>query len=209
MNLHINLPELARAFLESVAADWQAVRFSLWIAGPALLLGAVAWTLLEYILHRWFHEARGSNHASREHLAHHARPDYFSPGIQKAAVWATIASVSLVSAYLLLGAQFSMAFTLGLSTGYIVYEWLHRLAHVIAPLTTYGANVRARHFHHHFVAPHMNHGVSTALWDHVFGTYAAPHQVPVPKKHAHALAWVLGADGDIAPEFRAAYKLVR
>jgi hypothetical protein len=29
--------------------------------------GAFLWTFSEYLLHRWFHTARGSNPASREH----------------------------------------------------------------------------------------------------------------------------------------------
>ncbi|HEU5456028.1 MAG TPA: hypothetical protein VFU85_10135 [Nocardioides sp.] len=37
----------------------------------------VLWSPLEYVLHRFaFHQARGKNYGSREHLSHHARRDY-------------------------------------------------------------------------------------------------------------------------------------
>ena len=47
---------------------------------PTLLLGlplgAALWTFMEYVLHRFaFHEARGKNYGSREHLRHHGSED--------------------------------------------------------------------------------------------------------------------------------------
>jgi sterol desaturase/sphingolipid hydroxylase (fatty acid hydroxylase superfamily) len=173
------------------------------------VFGCFAWTLVEYVMHMSFHLARGKNHASREHLHHHAHPDYFSPALQKAAVALTIVATAVALGSLVISFKVGVAFSAGLGSGYLVYEWLHRRAHVAAPLNRYGASIRARHFHHHFVAPNNNHGVTTSLWDRVFGTYIEPEQVPVPRKHAHALAWVLSSDGaSIDDRFRTSYRLV-
>lgn len=171
-------------------------------------LGLFSWTFLEYVLHRWFHEARGKNHASREHLQHHATPTYFSPAIEKAAMVAVMVPSAGLVAYFVFGLPLALTFAGALGLAYLIYEWLHYHAHVAAPTTRYGQRMRARHFHHHFVAPMMNHGVTTSLWDHVFRTHVPPHDVPVPKKHVHALAWVLGGGDDIAPRFRDTYHLV-
>ena len=40
----------------------------------ASVAGMLVWTFSEYVLHRWFHTARGANLASREHLVHHVEP---------------------------------------------------------------------------------------------------------------------------------------
>ena len=46
-----------------------------------LPLGAVLWTFMEYVLHRFaFHEAKGGNYGSREHLRHHVAAAQDAPG---------------------------------------------------------------------------------------------------------------------------------
>jgi sterol desaturase/sphingolipid hydroxylase (fatty acid hydroxylase superfamily) len=42
--------------------------------------------------------------------------------------------------------------------------------------------VRKHHFHHHFENPKMNHGVTTPVWDLVFGSYEPATVVHVPGK---------------------------
>ena len=47
------------------------------IAAGFIAVAYVLWSFMEYVLHRFaFHEARGKNYGSREHLGHHARRDY-------------------------------------------------------------------------------------------------------------------------------------
>ena len=174
----------------------------------AFALGLFAWTFLEYVLHRWFHTARGRNLASREHLRHHGRPDWFTPLLPKALVLAAIIATAAALSTVLAGAAVAATFAGGIALAFFGYDALHRRAHLKAPRNRYGARVRARHFHHHFSAPDMNHGVTTSLWDRVFGTYQEPGLVPVPKKHAHALAWVLDQNGAIAARFADRYRLV-
>ena len=48
-----------------------------WSFLPLVLVGAGLWTVGEYVLHRFaFHERRGKNYGSREHLRHHGHRDY-------------------------------------------------------------------------------------------------------------------------------------
>ena len=50
----------------------------------ALLGGAFAWTLAEYVLHRVvFHALPRPILGAGEHRRHHAQPDYFAPAWQK------------------------------------------------------------------------------------------------------------------------------
>ena len=50
----------------------------------------------------------------------------------------------------------------------------------------------------------MNHGVTTSLWDHVFGTWQASEEVRVPRKHAPR--WMV-ANGEVLPAFQETYHL--
>ena len=93
----------------------------------------------------------------------------------------------------------------GLGVGYVVayftYEAIHGIAHCFAPRTRYGRWYRKHHFHHHFAEPLRNQGVTTPVWDKVFGTFSEPGQVQVPRRMA--MRWLLDEDGEVKPEFQA------
>jgi sterol desaturase/sphingolipid hydroxylase (fatty acid hydroxylase superfamily) len=171
--------------------------------------GAFLWTFSEYLLHRWFHTARGSNLASKEHLAHHARLLYRVAAMTWLA-WAGVLLVGLVGiplvAWTVLPGAEAVVLGVGWVVAYFVYEWIHAANHLWEPRTTYGRWARRSHFHHHFGAPLRNHGVTTPLWDKVFGTYDNPAQVTVPRRLA--MVWLLDDAGEVRPKHRATY-LVR
>ena len=171
--------------------------------------GAFLWTFSEYLLHRWFHTARGSNLASKEHLAHHARLLYRVAAMTWLA-WAGVLLVGLVGiplvAWTVLPGAEAVVLGVGWVVAYFVYEWIHAANHLWEPRTTYGRWARRSHFHHHFGAPLRNHGVTTPLWDKVFGTYDNPAQVTVPRRMA--MVWLLDDAGEVRPKHRATY-LVR
>jgi len=170
--------------------------------------GVFTWTFLEYALHNWaFHGAKGKNAASREHLAHHTRPDYFAPWTTKLA--GAVPALSALGALVAwpTSAAAGALFAGGVGVGWLAYEALHRLAHIQAPRTAYGRWVRRNHLHHHFGSPRTNHGVTSPLWDHVFGTHVAVGQVRVPRKHAGRFPWMLEGD-TVAPRFAQDYVVV-
>ena len=173
----------------------------------AFAIGALGWTLAEYLLHRFLmHAMRGKGLASREHLTHHARRDYFAEAAQKAlfSVAATIVMVP-VSA-LLLGLPHALVLQAGFLGMYLFYEWLHRRAHTHPPRGTYGRWLRRHHFHHHFGRPLLNQGVSTPFWDYVFRTNVEPGMIRVPRRMA--MRWLLTPEGELDPAFAADYVLV-
>ncbi len=171
------------------------------------LAGALTWTFLEYVLHRWaFHEARGRNPASRQHLRHHAEVDWFVATWEKVLLGVFVCGGSATLGGLLLGAP-GVAFGFGLGAMYGVYEVVHRLIHVRAPRTAYGRFVCRHHLAHHFHDPFRNHGVSSPLWDLVFRTYVSSTEVRVPPKQRHKLPWLVDAEGEIRPAFRDVYRL--
>ncbi|MEL6180069.1 MAG: sterol desaturase family protein, partial [Myxococcota bacterium] len=101
-----------------------------------------------------------------------------------------------------------IAFTLGFLLSYVGYEVLHRRVHTHPPVGPYGRWARKHHFYHHFSRPNLNHGVTSPIWDVVFGTLETPEMVRVPAKKA--MSWLLDPEtGDVAEAYAADYVLVR
>lgn len=172
----------------------------------AALCGALVWSLAEYLLHRFAgHWPKGKIEFSREHLAHHAAPTYFTPTRKKARTATVAMALMALPATALLGAGPGAAALVGFFAAYVGYELTHRLIHVRRPLGAYGRLIRRHHLHHHFAAPRMNHGVTSPIWDLVFGTYERPARVRVPARHA--LVWMVDRHGALLPAYAADYEL--
>ena len=115
--------------------------------------GAVAWTLGEYLTHRYVLHAI----APVQHGIHHARPQ---DAIDKIfwQIWLAFAVV-----YLIAGG----AFLAGVLVAYAWYLYVHYCAHHNSAILP--ASLLKHHRDHHRFA-RRNFGVTTTLWDRVFGT---------------------------------------
>ena len=178
------------------------------LAGAALVaLGMALWTFGEYLMHRFaMHALRGKGMASREHLRHHAERDsvleswYFA--------WSGVIVVGVVlaiNAARLLG-PVGVCLGAGWVAGYGFYDWIHWRAHRRPVAHPYERWVRRHHFHHHFGHPTANHGVTTPVWDLVFGTYErvdGPLRVP----RRLAMVWLVDDDGQVRAEYAGDYAL--
>jgi sterol desaturase/sphingolipid hydroxylase (fatty acid hydroxylase superfamily) len=144
-----------------------------------LVLGSMAWTLVEYALHRyvfhWVNEGEKwraySRVASGLHIAHHKSTDREDLIVAPPAV-------SLVFAALLYGIFLAASRSVagaallesGLIAGYLLYEWAHYSAHRFLPKSRLGQFLRKYHLQHHHKCPDRQFGVTTPLWDVVFRT---------------------------------------
>ena len=180
----------------------------MWNLLAAVLAGAATWTFAEYLLHRFLgHDRRTMpNFFSVEHTRHHSQGDYFAPTPKKLALGLLAVVVVLPLAGLLAGLAPSAAFTAGFVAMYVTYEVVHRRSHTHQGIGRYARWLRRHHFHHHFENPHVNHGVTTPIWDVVFGTWARTSQIRVPVKLA--MRWLCDpATGEVWPAFRRHYEL--
>jgi sterol desaturase/sphingolipid hydroxylase (fatty acid hydroxylase superfamily) len=172
--------------------------------GLAVVAGALTWTAAEYGLHRFvMHELRGRGLASREHLKHHADVTYFSPTSKKLLSAAGTSAVAWPVAAAAVDRRWATAFNGGLLAMYAAYEVAHRRTHTHPPTTRYGVWMRRSHLHHHFGAPMRNLGVTSPVWDLLFGTYEEPGVVTVPQRMAPV--WMVDGDGRVRPEFAEFY----
>lgn len=173
-----------------------------------LAFGPLLWTFMEYVLHRFaFHEARGKNYGSREHLRHHSSEDSVLESWYLS--WAGVLALGLGLLPFLgrvLGvADVGWGLGLGYVAGYGFYDWIHWRAHRRPIRNDYEARVRKHHFTHHFHVPMQNHGVTSAFWDRVFGTFVEVERVEVPRRLA--MRWLVDEHGEIRPEYRDTYVL--
>ncbi len=174
----------------------------------AIVSGVLTWTLLEYLIHRWMgHDRRFKRTPfGVEHIRHHIEGNYFAPTWKKVIAAAIIVAVLSGPAIAIAGVANGLAYVAGLITFYGMYELLHRREHTHPGIGPYGRFVRRHHFHHHFVDGRTNHGVTTPLWDLVFGTYQRPTIIPVPRRLC--MEWLLDpATGDVRGEHAGTYRL--
>ncbi len=178
------------------------------VVGAAVVSGGLAWTLLEYLIHRFMghHRRLRRTPFGIEHVRHHAEGDYFAPTWKKALAAAAFLALVAPIAILLAGVGPGLGFALGLIGCYVGYEVQHRRNHTHAGIGGYGRWARRHHFHHHFVDPKTNHGVSSPMWDLVFGTYRRPTTITVPPRLA--MAWLVDpATADVRAAYASIYRL--
>ena len=173
----------------------------------AFFLGAIGWTFVEYVLHRFvFHASSARGPGAKEHRKHHAQVDYFAPWWQKALAALGATAILLPVLFFLVGPILGVAATAGFVAMYLLYELLHRRAHTRAPGNRYGYWRRKNHFAHHFTDPRLAQGVTTPFWDYVFGTRLHVECVRVPRRLA--MPWLVDESGEVHPAYAADYMLV-
>jgi hypothetical protein len=131
--------------------------------------GLVWWTLLEYLLHRFAFHGRVAG-LGRRHLAHHA--DLQSRDLALASPPAVGLGLAGHAALFLglLGPVPGGAALAGVTAGYAAYEAIHLAVHRPRPRSRLLRHLRRHHLLHHGARPHARFGVTTDLWDRVFGT---------------------------------------
>jgi sterol desaturase/sphingolipid hydroxylase (fatty acid hydroxylase superfamily) len=174
----------------------------------AALAGVAGWSLLEYLIHRFLgHDPRTRpNPFATEHVRHHSEGNYFAPTWKKLLTAALVVALLTWPAIAVAGPAPGIGFVLGFVFAYAGYEVLHRRDHTHPGRGPYGRWARRHHFHHHFGDPKSNHGVTSPIWDWVFGTCQRPDVIRVPRKLA--MVWLVDPDsGELRTEHSAYYVL--
>ena len=158
------------------AADVSAVYL------PAgFLLGVLLWSFTEYTLHRFvFHYKPRSPRQERIiflfHGIHHAQPQCKTRLVMPPAVSIPLSLIyygllSLILGTLLGLSQWIWPIYSGLVIGYLAYDLTHYATHHFPMRHGYLKFLKRYHMQHHYKTPNLRFGVSSPLWDLVFGTF--------------------------------------
>lgn len=132
-----------------------------------ILLGLFAWTLLEYLIHGWLGHTF-TTVATKLHLVHHHDPH----AIFTIGAWLPITALWTIG-LLLFGSNSWMIFFAGVTAGFIAYEAIHYRIHFSRPKGSIERWLREHHLLHHQRVPDRCFGVTSPLWDVIFGTEPA------------------------------------
>ncbi len=135
----------------------------------ASCLGLFAWTLIEYAIHGPLSHG-WKTFVSPLHWTHHRSPrNVFTSPLAAAPVAALLFAIGHAVAGPLAAGVF-VAAVLG---GFIRYERAHWRIHFQTPRNPRERSRRSHHLAHHFENPRAYWGVTTRIWDRVFGTLPA------------------------------------
>lgn len=151
---------------------WAAAGFS---ATPAL----------DYAWHAWIAHGRGDLPTRADHLEHHRTAHTVGdPWAEMRDNAKGVGGAALGIAAVLspaLGVRPALALASGLAAGYVAITLSHARMHVRAPRTAFEAWMWRFHFHHHYGDAKKNFGLTSPLFDFVFGTVAMPEVVELPE----------------------------
>ena len=143
------------------------------------LAGIFSWSFFEYMIHRYvFHFIAQSEKALRIvyviHGNHHEYPRdkerLFMPAVPSLLISASFFMLMYAVAYLFAVAGYVFVFFPGFLVGYLIYGTMHYAIHAWNPPFTWMKPLWRNHHLHHYKKNELGFGVSSTLWDHVFGT---------------------------------------
>ncbi len=149
------------------------------------VVGAFFFTLVEYLVHRYFYHMEPSTprKARLQYVFHGIHHDH--PRDKKRLALPPLMSLLVAGMFvglfrLILG-EAGFAFGGGFMAGYATYLLVHYAIHVYNPPKNFLGTIWKHHNIHHFVGDTGAFGVSSPLWDHVFGTMP---EDPLKKRQA-------------------------
>jgi sterol desaturase/sphingolipid hydroxylase (fatty acid hydroxylase superfamily) len=168
----IYVPMIAALFAYGVVAQHAGVLPAVGMA----FVGFFVWTLAEYWLHRTlFHWVPDAPWGQRFHfLLHGVHHDWVNDKYRL--VMPPAASLALAVVFFamwraILGPVWVFPFFAGHVFGYLCYDMCHYSVHHFRMKSKVLKRLKAHHMNHHHNKEGRKFGVSTTLWDHVFGTY--------------------------------------
>ena len=145
-----------------------------------LVVGLFLWTLAEYLLHRFvFHFPPRSKRQEKIlflfHGVHHAQPKCKTRLVMPPAVSIPLAALFYGLFWLVVDRALGLPAWLppifaGFIAGYLVYDMTHYATHHFPMRRRLPKALKRHHMQHHYKTPNARFGVSSPLWDLVFGT---------------------------------------
>ena len=137
--------------------------------------GILAWSFTEYWVHRVpFHypakSAIGKRLVYLYHGVHHEVPDDKRRLVMPPAGGVIVMTILWYGFSLIIPSPWLEPFFAFFIVGYLIYDYLHYATHHFRMKSGPMKALTRHHLKHHFTSDKMNFGVSSPLWDRVFGT---------------------------------------
>lgn len=146
----------------------------------AVLCGIAVWTFTEYTLHRFVFHFHPKGDAMKRlvflfHGIHHAQPQCKTRLVMPPAVSIPMALVFYLLFSVIVGKLLGLPhwvdpIVAGFMFGYLVYDLIHYATHHFPIRSGLMKALKRHHMQHHFKHPDLRFGVSSTVWDRVFGT---------------------------------------
>lgn len=173
---HISIP-VTIFFVTGAVLGWYAFThtdMANWLIGLLFAAGLLTFTFVEYWMHRSIYHIEPTTPARAKfqyttHGVHHEYPkDKTRLAIPP--ILAILVSVTFFGIFFLLMGEAAYAFFPGFIWGYAGYLLVHYSVHAYPPPKNVFKALWVHHSIHHYKDGEVAFGVSSPLWDYVFGT---------------------------------------
>ena len=144
------------------------------------IAGILFWSLAEYLLHRFVFHYKPRTAAQEKvfylfHGIHHHQPQCKTRLVMPPVVSIPLAMVfyglfTLLFGTILAAAYWTAPVFSGFIIGYLIYDITHYATHHWPMRSGIMKAIKRHHMRHHYKTPNQRFGVSSPLWDFVFGT---------------------------------------
>ncbi len=136
--------------------------------------GMLFFTLFEYLIHRFMYHLEPTTKLRgwiqyNFHGLHHEYPKD-KTRLAMPPVGIIVLAFLFLSVFRLIMGDYAFGFTPGFLVGYASYLSVHFIVHAFAPPKNIFKELWINHSIHHYKDPDVAFGVSSPLWDYVFGT---------------------------------------
>ena len=145
-----------------------------------VVLGLLLWSVAEYLLHRFLFHYHPRTPAGEKifflfHGIHHAQPQDKTRLVMPIPVSIPLAVLfyglyALVFGVVLGAGQWVNPTMAGFLIGYLFYDLTHYATHHWPMRSRFAKYLKRHHMIHHYKNPEIRFGVSSPIWDFVFGT---------------------------------------
>lgn len=138
------------------------------------VVGFLLFTFIEYLVHRYvFHIATDTPKKERFQYTFHGVHHDFPRDKSRLAmppVMSVVLALAFFFFYKLILGNYGLPFTAGFLAGYATYLCVHYSVHAFRPPKNFMKILWVHHAIHHYQDPDRAFGVSSPLWDVIFGT---------------------------------------
>ena len=138
------------------------------------LAGMLTFSLVEYLVHRYLFHVTPNSKAKEKfqytiHGVHHEYPKDLER-LAMPPILSAIISIVLLLLFVWAMGDYALAFLPGFLVGYCAYLGVHFIVHAWPPPKNLFKKLWINHSIHHYKDNEIAFGVSSPLWDYVFGT---------------------------------------